>query len=75
MAESYEKHVDEYGEANTTLDRIDVNWNYCKENCRWATYLEQAENTRINIMRKRKYDILVEHLQKHHPDIKIPLCD
>ena len=46
MYKSYLEHIKIYGEENTTLDRINVNGNYCKENCRWVTWLEQAKNKR-----------------------------
>lgn len=31
-----------------TIDRIDVNGNYCPDNCRWATKADQMKNTTTN---------------------------
>lgn len=33
-----------------TIERIDVNGPYCKDNCRWATNMEQQGNKRTNRM-------------------------
>jgi hypothetical protein len=36
--------------AGLTLDRIDVNGNYSKENCRWATWKTQGMNRRNSVI-------------------------
>jgi len=37
-----------------SLDRIDVNWNYSKENCRWSTMKVQQRNKNNNVVYKWK---------------------
>lgn len=46
MYPSYLIHLAEFGEKQTTIDRIDNNKNYCKKNCKWSTYKEQNNNRR-----------------------------
>ena len=36
------------------IDRIDVNWNYNKQNCRWVDLKTQARNKRNNVYYKWK---------------------
>ena len=44
-------------DSNLTLDRIDVNGDYCPENCRWVDYITQNRNRRNNI----KYEMNGEY--------------
>lgn len=45
---SFKAHVSGYWLKDTTIDRIDNDWNYCKSNCKWSTREEQGRNKRYN---------------------------
>ena len=47
MEDSYKKGL--------TLDRIDNNGSYSKENCKWSNCTEQARNKRTNIIHNGEY--------------------
>ena len=51
LSHGYEEHL--------TLERIDVNGDYCPENCKWITRQEQAFNKRDTIW----VDYMGEHVQ------------
>lgn len=54
-----------------TIDRIDVNWDYCKDNCRWATQKQQVNNTRRNVKYNWKWILLTipEIIEKENLNI------
>lgn len=50
MYKNYLEHVEKHWEKNTSINRIDNDWNYCKDNCEWATNTTQMLNTSRNLI-------------------------
>lgn len=48
MYPSYLEHSKLHGEKDTEIDRLDINKNYSKENCRWTTQMGQGQNKSNN---------------------------
>ena len=67
----YNKHLEKYWKKNTSIDRINVNWNYCKENCRRATIQEQSENKRNKIMIQYKW--IIKSQTERSKELWIPM--
>ena len=85
--ENFAKWAKSNGYSDTlTIDRIDVNGDYCPENCRWSDYVTQSNNRRNNRFISRngrtltcaqwakeigmKASILYERLYVEHWDIE-----
>lgn len=50
MYKSYLNKVSKVGEKNTTIDRVNTAGNYTPSNCRWASYKEQQNNRKDNLL-------------------------
>lgn len=53
-----------------TIDRIDVNGNYCPENCRWITNYEQQFNKRNSVF--ITYKGITKHLYEWSKEFGVP---
>ena len=53
----YAEEVRLSGRNNLTIDRIDVNGNYCPENCRWITNKENCLNKRNTLSDDERFRI------------------
>jgi len=63
MEDGFIQHIKQFGRRNTSLDRINTNLGYSKENCRWATNVQQICNKR-NGMKITSYKKLIAFIEE-----------
>ena len=74
LRDSFEDFFNDMGPSYKdwlSIDRIDVNWNYCKDNCRWTDRKTQARNTRRNKYFEYNWETLTvpELYEKYNPKV------
>lgn len=70
--EFYEWAINAGYKDGLTIDRIDVNGDYCPENCRWVPLSEQMSNRRNNILLEYGGKILTLKEWSRQKEISIP---
>lgn len=69
--ENFYEDMGENYKDGLELDRIDVNGDYCKENCRWVDRSTQAFNKRMDTRNKSGKTGVYPHKQSGKWDVKI----
>lgn len=67
MAPLYQEHVDKYWywRNNVQIDRINNNWHYCKENCRWVTAKQNNPKNHAKEREIRKLCFILSNINKN----------
>lgn len=60
MYKTYKEHCLLYWKLNTTIDRIDNDWDYCRENCKRSTKAEQNNNTSRNVFFNYNWEYITQ---------------
>lgn len=71
--DSFKSFIDDMSskpDKSYSLERIDVNGNYCPENCKWATQKEQCNNTRRSL---KEIDLQKSKIYNAIKDIEVNL--
>lgn len=63
LSNGYKEDLDEKGINKLSIDRINVNGNYCPENCRWTDKKTQTNNRTNNM--KDKFSFLLKNLVEY----------